>query len=111
MADYVAVLSKDETSDYGVDFPDFPGCVTAGETPEEAKRMASEALLLHLEGMAEEGEPIPAPRSLDSIRDDPALRDALDLFLVNVPDEVLSVSNVKRSDASATCHAASDPRL
>ena len=30
MAEYVALLHRDEGSDYGVSFPDFPGCVTAG---------------------------------------------------------------------------------
>ncbi len=33
---YIALLRKDEGSDYGVEFPDFPGCVTAGKTLEEA---------------------------------------------------------------------------
>jgi predicted RNase H-like HicB family nuclease len=41
MASYIAVLHKDADSDYGVDFPDFPGCVTAGETLEEARKMAT----------------------------------------------------------------------
>ena len=40
MASYVALIRKDPASDYGVDFPDFPGCVTAGRTLEEARRMA-----------------------------------------------------------------------
>ena len=42
--DYIAYLHKDRNSDYGVSFPDFPGCITAGKTLEEAHRMAAEAL-------------------------------------------------------------------
>ena len=46
MTAYIALLRKQPDSDFGVDFPDFPGCVTAGETLEEARVMAAEALAL-----------------------------------------------------------------
>jgi predicted RNase H-like HicB family nuclease len=64
---YIALLRKEAGSDYGVEFPDFPGCVTAGKTIDEAARMATEALELHLKGLVEDGEPIPAPSALDVI--------------------------------------------
>ena len=38
MATYIALLHKAKASSFGVTFPDFPGCVTGGETLEEAKR-------------------------------------------------------------------------
>ena len=44
--EYIAYLHKDKKSDYGVSFPDFPGCITAGTSLEEARRMAAEALSL-----------------------------------------------------------------
>lgn len=72
MAAYIALIRKEAGSDFGVDFPDFPGCVTAGRTLEEVRRMAVEALALHIEGMIQEGEPIPEPSSLDAIMADPA---------------------------------------
>jgi predicted RNase H-like HicB family nuclease len=53
-------------SDFGVEFPDFPGCVTAGTTLEEARRLAAEALALHVAGMQKDGEPLPPPSSLDA---------------------------------------------
>ena len=84
MTSYLALMRKDNHSDYGVDFPDFPGCVTAGRTLEEARRMAVEALLLHLDGMTEDREPIPEPSSLDDVMAAPANRDAV-AFLVDVP--------------------------
>ncbi len=56
---YIALIRKEADSDYGVEFPDLPGCVTAGVTLDEAAAMAREALALHLEGMAEAGEPRP----------------------------------------------------
>ena len=66
-ASYIALLRKEKGSDYGVEFPDFPGCVSAGRTLEEARRAAHEALELHLEGMAAEGQTVPEPSSLDAI--------------------------------------------
>lgn len=81
--EYIAYLHKDRKSDYGVSFPDFPGCVTAGSTLEEARSMAVEALSLHIAGMQEDGEPLPEASTLDDLRDDPAMKDAV-AFLVEV---------------------------
>jgi predicted RNase H-like HicB family nuclease len=58
---YIALIHKDRGSDFGVSFPDFPGCVTAGTTVEEAFSMAKEALAGHIEMMIEEGLEIPLP--------------------------------------------------
>lgn len=59
---YLALIHKDPDSDFGISFPDFPGCVTAGSTPYEAFEMAKEALAGHIETMMDEGLEIPAPR-------------------------------------------------
>ncbi len=64
---YIALIRMEADSDYGVEFPDLPGCVTAGVTLDEAAAMAREALALHLEGMAEEGESLPEPSSLEDV--------------------------------------------
>ena len=81
--EYIAYLHKDRKSDYGVSFPDFPGCVTAGKTLEEARRMAVEALSLHIGGMMEDREAIPEASTLDALAKDPAMKGAV-AFLVNV---------------------------
>ena len=70
--EYIAYLHKDADSDFGVSFPDFPGCVTAGKTLEEARRMAGEALMLHIQGLVEDGQEIPDPSGLDDLMDDPS---------------------------------------
>jgi predicted RNase H-like HicB family nuclease len=88
---YIALLRRDPGSDFGVDFPDFPGCVTAGKTLEEARRMAAEALNLHLAGVLEDGEPIPEPSSLDAIMADPDNRDATAFLVDVVPQPAISV--------------------
>jgi predicted RNase H-like HicB family nuclease len=59
----------DANSDYGTEFPSFPGCVTAGSTLEEARVMATEALMLHTEGFVEESEEIWQPLRLETIDD------------------------------------------
>lgn len=69
---YVSFIHRDEAG-YGVSFPDFPGCVSVGDTVDEAVRHGSEALAFHVEGLAEDGEPIPAPRSIDAIKTAPDL--------------------------------------
>jgi predicted RNase H-like HicB family nuclease len=81
--EYIAYLHKDRRSDFGVSFPDFPGCVTAGRTLDEAPRMAVEALVLHIEGMVEDGEPIAQPSTIDDVAHDPAMTGAV-AFLISV---------------------------
>ncbi len=81
--EYIAYLHKDGKSDYGVSFPDFPGCITAGTTLEEARRMAAEALSFHIAGMQKDSERLPEPSSLDDLRNDPAMKGAV-AFLVEV---------------------------
>ena len=86
MAYYIALLRKEPGTVYGVDFPDFPGCVSAGEGLEEARRNAAEALKLHLAGMLEDGETIPEPLTLDAVMTDPDNSDAV-AFLVGIDQE------------------------
>ncbi len=64
MPQYIALIHKDADSDFGVSFPDLPGCVTAGASLDEARDMAAEALAFHLEGLVADGEPVPAPSTL-----------------------------------------------
>ena len=51
-----------------VEFPDLLGCLTCGDTQEEAWRMAKEAMALHLYGMEEENLPIPEPSPISNIK-------------------------------------------
>jgi predicted RNase H-like HicB family nuclease len=81
MRPYIALIHKDPDSDYGVSFPDLPGCVTAGTTLDEAREMAVEALALHLEGLAEDGAAMPEPSTLEAIMADRANRDAVAMLV------------------------------
>ena len=83
--DYVAIIHKDPKSDFGVSFPDFPGCITAGRTLEEAKDMALEALTGHIGVMRDTGEPVPAPSNFDEVTNDPRFQDGI-AFLVPIKE-------------------------
>jgi predicted RNase H-like HicB family nuclease len=85
MPSYIGLIRKDKGSDFGVDFSDFPGCISAGGTIEEARQMAQEALELHVRGMIEDGESLPEATSLDAIMADPDNADAV-AFLATVPE-------------------------
>lgn len=81
MRNYIGLIHKEVESDYGVSFPDFPGVVTAGTDLDDARRMAEEALSLHVEGLVEDGEAIPEPSSLEAIMADPDNRDAVAVLI------------------------------
>ena len=57
---YAIVIEKGPTS-YGAHVPDLPGCVAVGKTVAEVKKLIAEAVPLHLEGLREDGLPIPEP--------------------------------------------------
>ena len=94
MPAYIALLRKDPDSDYGVEFPDFPGCVTGGKDVDEARRMAEEALALHTEGMIADGDALPDPSRPEAILRDPANRDAV-AFLVTIPEPATETVHVE----------------
>lgn len=114
MAHYVALIHKEPASDYGVSFPDFPGCVTAGKTLDEARREAEEVLELHLEGMIEDGETIPPASSLDDVMKHRENRDAV-AFLVEakIAERAIRINvsipekELKAIDAYAQTHGLS----
>ena len=59
---YAIVIEKGENS-YGAYVPDLPGSVAVAETLEEVKKLIVEAIAFHIEGLKEEGLPIPEPTS------------------------------------------------
>jgi predicted RNase H-like HicB family nuclease len=111
MSSYVALIHKDPDSDYGVSFPDLPGCVSAGSTLDEAIAMAKEALALHIEGLLDDNENVPAPTAADEVDRD----DALLLTSIEVPDNLrverinvtIPALALQRFDAFAQRHSMS----
>jgi predicted RNase H-like HicB family nuclease len=85
MPHYIALIHKEADSDYGVSFPDFPGCIAAGATLDEAREMAEQALAFHLDGLEQDGEALPEPSSLETVMGDPENRDGV-AILVPAPN-------------------------
>ena len=86
MRNYIGLIHKDADSDFGVSFPDFPGVITAGTSLDDARAMAEEALALHVEGLAEDGEAIPDPSALEDVMADPNNRSGV-AILISVKTE------------------------
>ena len=59
-----AVIYEKTGNGYSAHLPDLPGCVAAGVTLEETQQLIREAVEMHLEGMREDGEPIPEPTTV-----------------------------------------------
>ena len=59
---YAVIIEEGENS-FGAYVPDLPGCVAAAETREEVVRLIQEAIDFHIEGLREDGQPIPEPSS------------------------------------------------
>src|SRR5271156_5504495 len=95
--EYIAYLHKERDSDYGVSFPDFPGCITAGKALDEASRLAAEGPAVPIPGMIEGGDPVPEPSKVDGIAEDAARRRAI-AFLVRVeaPDATVRINITAR---------------
>jgi predicted RNase H-like HicB family nuclease len=63
MKRYAIVIEK-AANNYGGYVPDLPGCVATGSSVKETERLLHEAIQLHIEGMKEDGLPIPEPSSI-----------------------------------------------
>jgi len=59
---YAVIVEEGETS-FGAYVPDLPGCAAAAETREEVLELIQEAIEFHLEGLRDDGQPIPEPSS------------------------------------------------
>jgi predicted RNase H-like HicB family nuclease len=56
-----AIVVEDAGSNFAAYVPDLPGCVATADTQEEVTQLIREAIEFHLEGMIEDGLPIPEP--------------------------------------------------
>ena len=58
-----AIVIEQAASNYSAYVPDLPGCVATGGTIEEVEEQIREAIAFHLEGLREDGSPVPPPSS------------------------------------------------
>jgi predicted RNase H-like HicB family nuclease len=59
---YAVVIEK-ASGNYSAYVPDLPGCVATGETPAAVEREIRDAIRFHIEGLKEDGLPVPQPTS------------------------------------------------
>jgi predicted RNase H-like HicB family nuclease len=80
---FIALIEKESESCFGVSFPDWPGCFSAGDTLDEAIENAAEALTLMAEDWTEfTGTRIPTPRTIDQLREDTEVKSRLQSAVV-----------------------------
>jgi predicted RNase H-like HicB family nuclease len=96
-AGYIALVHKDQDTSYGVSFPDLPGCISAGDTFEEAIDNAAVALAGHLAAMKADRDPMPNARSLEQLKQDAEFvedsADAVLAFVVPQGDQVTTLQS------------------
>ncbi len=64
--EYLVVIERGPTS-FGAYVPDLPGCVAVGESHAEVEALIREAIEFHIEGLREEGRPLPEPASTGQV--------------------------------------------
>ncbi len=61
------IFEKDTTGWYTVTVPSLPGCISQGQTKEEASKNIKEAIELHVESLAQDGIPLTGKQKLDTV--------------------------------------------
>ena len=63
---YLVVIERGESS-YGAYVPDLPGCIAAAESEAEVRRLIKESIEFHIEGLRQDGQPVPPPSSASAL--------------------------------------------
>jgi len=105
---YFSIIEQDDNAGYSAFFPDFDGCVSAGNSIEETIAGAHEALQMHIDGMIEDGEAMPRSTDPAHFVNDPDVQVAcVASVAVNIPlparrlSVTLPGNLVERIDAQA----------
>lgn len=113
----IAIEMGNETTAFGVIVPDLVGCFSAGDTLDEAIDNAKEAITLHIDGLLDDNETIPAPSPVSRysllaeyagfiwaiVEIDPAiLDDKAERVNITLPRRVLARLDAKAKEAGET---------
>ena len=71
MKKYLIVIEETATG-FSAYSPDLPGCVSTGTTRDDVEQNMREAIAFHLDGLREDGEPVPEPRTYSAYVELPA---------------------------------------
>jgi predicted RNase H-like HicB family nuclease len=63
---YVILIGPTPDGHFGAWAPDLPGCIALGDTVEETEREMREAIAFHLDGLHEDGLPVPTPKTVSA---------------------------------------------
>ena len=66
---YLVIVEKGPATSYGAYVPDLPGCIATGDSRDEVLRLIREAIQFHIEGLRQDGMPIPEPSSSSAVVD------------------------------------------
>ena len=92
---YLVYFEKGDTN-YGASVPDLPGCISVADTYEEARLMIAQAIQLHIEGLQEDGQPIPQAHLVKS---EPLPANTTSAWItVYVPEKITYKVAVTKSD-------------
>ena len=61
---YAVMIEQADDGSYSAYVPDLPGCVSCGDTQEEAEQLIKEAVALHIESLRQHGEAVPRPKTI-----------------------------------------------
>ncbi|HHV74357.1 MAG TPA: type II toxin-antitoxin system HicB family antitoxin [Thermoanaerobacterium sp.] len=90
---FPAVFESDGNGGYTVTFPDLPGCITEGDTLDEALYMAKDALELYIYNLEEDNETIPIPTAPEKIKvPEGAFVNLIEVYMPPVRDEMANKS-------------------
>ncbi|MGM8909023.1 type II toxin-antitoxin system HicB family antitoxin [Psychrobacter sp. 1U1] len=67
----ITIQQGDDNTAYGIIIPDIAGCYSASDEYGNILKNAKEAIVLHISGMIDDGEPIPMPTDSNNYKDDP----------------------------------------
>lgn len=86
---YLVVLEGDDASGYSAYSPDLPGVIATGATPEECEALMREAIVFHIEGLIEDGDPVPPPSNAAAQMPAPGPgRDGLTVLITSQHDQL-----------------------
>ena len=94
MADYIAFIHDDRVPGYLATFPDLPGLAIVAATLDGVWREAEPALAIHIHGLIEHGEAVPAPSTLDMLAGEDGYKDAVAVVAVHAPDVLAATVRV-----------------
>ncbi len=66
--EYLVIYERTENGTWSAYSPDLPGCVAAAKTRPEIEKLMASAMQFHIEGLIEDGDPVPPPSAFGTVK-------------------------------------------